>query len=109
MVPSSAVGQRHATQSAVPFGRTEVHQLCAGFGQHDVARFNIAMNNAKAVRLGESVGEIATDLYVTCSSGRAPLKRRFARRPTVQVLHDQEEDIGLVPRIKERTDVRVLK
>lgn len=44
-------------------GEAEVEKFCAGLGEHDVGRFDIAMNDAAAVGFVEGVGEFGADFY----------------------------------------------
>ncbi len=43
-------------------GQAKVHQLGAGFGQHDVGRLQIAVHNSLPVRDGERLGDGSPDL-----------------------------------------------
>src|SRR5579864_3059350 len=43
------------------FGEAEIEKLGASFGEHNVARFEITMDHAAAVRLVESIGDLRAD------------------------------------------------
>src|SRR4030081_949756 len=91
----SKSGSGRCTGSQVRRGPTEVHQPCAGFGEHDVARFQIAMDDALAVSFVESIGDLHAYLQGQRQGERTstqPISESF----TLQILHDDE--IGSVLR-----------
>jgi len=89
-------------------GKAKVEKLGAGLGEHDVAGFEIAMNDAGAVGLVESVGDFRADLENLIGRKRAfgnALRERFA----LDAFHDQEIGAVLRADIEERADVWVIQ
>ena len=74
--------------------QAEVHQLCPGLGQHDVARLQVSMNDSGPMRALQRLGNFGPN-FSTSLSGKAPSQPLGQRLP-FQELHD--EIIGSVLR-----------
>ena len=86
----------------------EIEQLRARARQHHVARLQIAVDDAVAVRAIERVGDlgrVADDLVGRQRPARQPRGQRLA----LEVLHDQEGDAVLLADVVEHADVRVVQ
>ena len=88
----------------------ELHLRCivanrAGFGQHDVAGFQIAMDDALAMRLVERVGDLDRDLERIGKLQRSVSREPVGERLPLQVFHDEEVDPVLGADVVERADV----
>jgi len=99
---------RHARGGfgSLHFRETEVQELRAGLGEHDIAGFQIAMDHAVAVGGVESVGDlngVVQRLIGRQPAFPQPLGEGFA----LQILHDEEIDAVLMADVVERTDVRM--
>ena len=85
----------------------EIEQLGASGRQHDVGGFQIAMDDAVAVRVGERIGNlnrVAQDLVQGQCAASDPLGQRFA----LEILHDDELDAVLLTDVIQGTDVRMI-
>ena len=72
--------------------QSEVEQLCAGLGQHDIAGLEIAMHDAPAVGLVERTRDLRSQSSAPERAGSAPFFQVFRQRRAFQVLHHQEGD-----------------
>jgi hypothetical protein len=71
---------------------TEVHELRPGAGEHDVARLEIAMNHAGAMRALERLGDLGAELEQLGGRQRSTLEPG-GQRVTVHQLHHQVVDV----------------
>ncbi len=88
--------------------QTEVEKLGSGLGEHDVARLQVAVQDAMAMGLGQRVGDVdgvAQGLREGKRARREPLREALA----LQVLHDQEVDAILLANVIEGADVGVIQ
>ncbi len=87
-------------------GQPEVEQLRARPGQHDVARFEIPVDQPGAVRRREPVGDLDGDAQRFLDRQAAPdhpRRERFA----LQVLHDEQRAVAVPRKLEERADAGV--
>ena len=90
------------------FGQAEVEELGAGLGEHDVARFQVAVEHGLAMRLRQGVSHldgIAQELIQRERTFREAGGERLA----FQVLHHQEVDAVLVADVVKGADMRVVQ
>ena len=95
-----------ATAWSASLRQPEIEQLRARLRQHDVARLEIAMDDAGAVRSRERVGNLNPDLQRLVERQRTLLQPLFERL-ALQVLHDQEVDPVLAADVVHGADVRM--
>ena len=100
--------QSRATNRWMQLREAEVEQLRTALGQHHVARLQVAVNDALAMRLVERVGDLDAGLERLRDPQRALLET-LRERFTFEVLHDQEISSVLMPDVIERADVRVVQ
>ena len=87
----------------------EVHDLRAAvLGQHDVARLQIAVDDARIVRDRQTVGDLAGDLDHARGLQPLPLDRAVERLPGDE-LHDDERPAVQVADVVDGDDVRVVE
>ena len=89
-------------------GQTEVEQLGAALGEHDVGRLQVAMHDAVAMRAGERVADFDPDFQGLLERDGAPLQAT-AQRLAFEVFHHQEVDLVLVPDVEQRADPRMIQ
>ena len=86
----------------------EIEQLRTRRCEHDVARLQVAVNEALAVGVIERIGDLRSIcqqfLRRQRSAGEA-----IVQRFTFQVLHDEEGNPVLLANIEQRTDVRMME
>ena len=80
-----------ATAGAPVFARPKSSSFAPALRQHDVARLEIAMDDAGAMGCGECVGDLNPNLQRLVERQRTFLQSLF-QRLAFQVLHDQEVD-----------------
>ena len=90
------------------FAKSEVHQLGAGFGQHDVRRFQVAMDNALLMRLLQSLRDFGANLKNLIKRQRV-LCQAIGERLAFEIFHDQEVGAVLGADVVQRADIRVLQ
>ena len=86
--------------------QSEVHDLRAGFGEHDVAGLEVPVHDTLSMRLVEGVGQLNGDLQrLIQRQGMPPqpLRQRFP----FQEFHDEIIDPVLPADIEYGTDVRM--
>jgi len=88
------------------FGQTEVHQLGPGAGQHDVARLQVAVDDARAVRLVEALGDPSAIPHHLLDR-KASLGETGSQRLALQVFHNDVVDPVLLAEVIELADVGV--
>jgi hypothetical protein len=88
--------------------QTEVEELGARPGQHDVARLQVAVHHALPVRGGEGLGDLRGDGQCLVQWQAALLEPR-GERLAVQVLHHQKRRAVVFANVVERADVRVIQ
>jgi len=95
-------------RSGLTLCQTEIEQLGAALRDHDVARFQIAMNDPGAMGLVECLRDLASVPEYVCQWQRAT---RVAVREGVPLdeLHDQIIDSVLMTDVVERADVGVVE
>ena len=104
MVRSSEPGRRPAR-----LADAEVHDLRAAvLGQHDVARLQIAVDDARIVRDGQAVGDLAGDLDHARGLQPLPLDRAVERL-TGDELHDDERPAVQLADVVDGDDIRVVE
>jgi hypothetical protein len=86
----------------------EVHQLGSGLSQHDVARFQIAMDNALAMRSGKSFGDGDADLE-NLVHGQCAFAQALGESFSFKKLHDQEIGAILAADVVELTNVGMVQ
>ena len=82
----------------------EVEQLRSRRGQHDVARLEIAMDDVRAVRMGECARDLHAepeDVGRRQHAARQPIVQRL----TLEILHDDERLAVVVANVVQRADV----
>ena len=103
------LGKRRGWCGLLPqLGQAEVQQLRAGFREHDVARLQIAVSDALAMRLVERVGNfyrVLQDLLDRQRTFLQSLRERFA----FQVFHHQKINFVLMSCVVERADVGMIQ
>ena len=88
-------------------GQTEVEELDAVPREHDVARLQIAVNDAVTVCSVERLGDLGGD-------GQGPLERQRAARQfgrerlAIEQLHHQERHAVLLADVEQGADVRMI-
>jgi hypothetical protein len=87
-------------------GQTEVEQLRAFLRQHDVARLQVAVNDALTVRLVQRVCDLDRVTEQLVVRQRPALETR-GEGLALQVFHDEIVDAVLVADVEQRADVRV--
>ena len=88
--------------------QTEVHQLRPGLGQHDVARFQIAVRHPAAVRLFESFTNLDSVLQ-NLRHRQRPLAQTVRQSLALQVFHHQVVDAILAADIVQSADVGMVQ
>ena len=91
------------------FRQSEVHQLGAGFGQHDVRRLQIAMDDALLMRLVQGQCRF---LFRSSELDRAAARlssRRVGESLAFEIFHDQKIGAVLRADIVKGADIRMLK
>src|SRR5207253_1610501 len=73
-----------------------------------VARLEVAMDDAEAVRGIERAGDVGGDAQRVAQRQR-PARERVGERLPLQVLHDEVVDAVLMPDVVERADVRMVQ
>jgi hypothetical protein len=86
------------------FRQAEVEQPGAAARDHDVARLQVAVDDAAAVRGRQRRGDLGPVAQHLVGRQRASLKPRRKRLP-FEVLHDQEVDAILVADVEQRADM----
>jgi hypothetical protein len=86
----------------------EIEKLRSGLGHHDVARLQIAMGNAFAVRLVERVRNRDRAPKRLLERQRTSHQTRGERLP-FQILHHQMIDTVLPPDVVQRADMRMVQ
>ena len=86
----------------------EVQELGAGFREHHVAGFQVAMNDAAAVGFVERVRNLEAVLQELGSGKRALFESGRQRLP-FEIFHHQIINSVLVAYVVERADVRMIQ
>ena len=87
----------------------EIHDLrAAALEQHDVARLDVAVDDAALVREGEAVGDLQRDLDRLVGGQLAFLQARAQVRALEQ-LHRHEREIAFLAEVEDGDDVRVVE
>jgi len=94
---------RDRIQSA-RLGQTKVHQLRAGFGQHDVRRFEVAVDKAQAVSVCQRIGDFYPDLQHLVTRQRSFLQAGRQGR-SLQALHHQVINAVMATHIMKHANV----
>ena len=89
-------------------GQSEVEQLRAALGQHDVARLQVAMHDPVPVGARERVTDFDPDFQGLLERDGA-LLQATAQRLALEVLHHQEVDLVLVTDVEQRADPRMIQ
>ena len=87
-------------------GQTKIEQLRAGFGQHDVARLQVAVHDAALVCRTQRVRDADGDRQRVVERQRAPYEpvgQCFA----LEQFHDEVRRAGLIANVVQRADVRM--
>src|ERR1700722_5262264 len=90
------------------FRESEVHQLGARLGQHDVRRFQIAMNDSRPVRCFQRFADFHGNFEGLFERQRT-LFQSLRQRLSLQVLHHQKIDSILMPNVVEDADARMIQ
>ena len=85
-------------------GQAKVHQLRSRLGQHDVARLQVAMDHAAAVRLFQPVADLRPNTEHLLQRQPA-LAQALAQRLAFQVFHDEVTDPVLLADVVEVANV----
>ncbi len=85
-------------------GQAEVHEFRAGFGQHDVGRFQITVDQTEAVSFRQGVSDFDGDLEEIVERQR-PSLQAMEKRFAFEEFHDQEVDAGLRADVIEMADI----
>ena len=88
--------------------QAEVEHLRPRLREHDVARLEIAMDDAEAVRGVERAGDVDRHAERLAQRQR-PARDRVGERLPFEVLHDQVVDAVLMADVVERADVRMVQ
>ena len=88
--------------------QTKVHQLCARFGQHDVRRLQIAMDDALLMRLLQGLSDFCSNLQNLIERQRA-FRQALGESLAFEILHDQEVGAVLRADVVKRADIRMLQ
>jgi hypothetical protein len=89
-------------------GESEVHELRARAGEHDVRGLQVAMDHARAMRAVERVGDLGAELQRLGgrdAAAREPLLERFA----LDQLEHEKVRVALAADVEQRTDVRMVE
>ena len=100
------------TTGAPHFREPEIEQLGAALRQHDVAGLQIAMDDARAVRLVQRARDLNRVSSAPGSSGQARACSRLqpiGQRLAFEILHHQEVDTVLLADVVQRADVRMVQ
>ena len=87
-------------------GEAEVEDVRPSLREHHVARLQVPVHDAPAVRLVEGVGDLDRVPERPVQRHRAP-GQPLLQRLALQVLHHQVVDAVVLPDVEDRTDVRV--
>ena len=90
------------------FGQSKVHQLGAGFGQHDVARLQVAMDHSVLIRFLEALADVDSVLQHLLRRQRS-FHQAIAQGLAVEEFHDQEIRPILVADVMQGTDIGVVQ
>ena len=90
------------------FGQAEIEQFGPGAGEHDVARLEVAMNHALAVRGVQGAGDLDSDAQRFGHRQRSVAEALF-QAFALQMFHHQELLRVLTTDVVERADVRVVQ
>jgi hypothetical protein len=90
------------------FSQSEVHQLRADLGQHDVAGFQIAMDNAGLVGFLQPFADFLAALQQSLGRKRT-LPQTRGQRFAFQKFHDQVIDSAMAADIVERADIGMVQ
>src|SRR4029453_19026935 len=104
-------GLRHAQTRdragyRMQLGQAKVQKLGAAPGEHDVARLNVTMDDAFAMRLVQRIGDLGAGPDHLIQRKRLPddpLSERFS----LQILHDEEVDAVVLADVEYRANVRM--
>ena len=89
-------------------GQAEVEQFCSALGEHDVAGLQIAMNDAAAMSLVESVGDFDPDFKGLAKRQGAATQSR-GESLALEVFHHQVFGAVLMSDVVESADVRMVE
>jgi hypothetical protein len=78
------------------FGESEVENLRVAFGgDHDVSRLQVAMNDARAVRFGQTVSQLTRDPQRLTGVHSLAARNQVRERPALDEFHRDEVDAVL--------------
>ncbi len=89
-------------------GNPEVHQLGACLRQHDVGRLQIAMDDARAMRFVERIGDVDRVRHRFVERQRSISQPR-GQRFSLDQFHHQEVDAVVLADVVQRADVRMVQ
>ena len=103
-----AAADRRARALRAQLRETEVQHLRAKFGQHDIAGFEIPVNDAAAVSSIECVCDFVCRLQCLVE-GQCTALQAIGQCLAIDVLHDEIVEPALAADIMQRADVRVVE
>ena len=89
-------------------GETKIHELGTALGEHDVAGFQVAVNNAGAMRFDQRVGHLGCDFQDFVGRERLAGKAGVEGL-ALQILHDEEVDVALRTDVIKDTNIGMLQ
>ena len=90
-------------------GQSDRGQI-AGIGQHDIGRFDVSVDDAQTMRIGESISQSDADgEYVTDHKLAAFLSKKAFKRTTAQILHSYGLVLGFFVIIVDLSDMTMVK
>ena len=89
-------------------GEAEVEELGAGFGEHDVAGLQIAMDDAAAVSSLERVGDFGAN-FENLFGGNRALGETVSEALALDAFHDQEISAVLRADVEEGKDIWMIQ
>jgi hypothetical protein len=108
-VASSATLTGWSPEDRCPcFRQSEIQQLRARLGQHDVAGLEIPVHDAGLVRGGEGIRDLNRNLK-RLVEWQGALHQAVRQRLALQVLHDEVRRAVLLAHVIERANVRVIE
>src|SRR5271169_2642070 len=101
--PDSFRGNRHFRLC-----QSEVHQLRARLGQHDVRRLQVAMDDALLMRLLQRLRDFRSDLQ-NLIKGQRTFRQALSQSLAFEILHHQEVGAILRADVVKRADIGMLQ
>jgi ribosomal protein S16 len=91
------------------FGQTEIEDLrLSAFGNKKVCWFQIAVNNSRAVRHVEGVGNLRSEIHQLLDRHRLSLDTRL-QRAAFEVLHHNVVAVVILSDVVDRADVGMVE